>query len=62
MPTFLMKSYPQETERYLSEIKPSKKINYLISMENIYLFVFPDLITLSILHTEKLHCCGNITS
>ena len=28
----------------------------------IYLFIFPDLVTLSILHTEKLHCCRNITS
>ena len=29
----------------------------------IYLFVFPSLLTLSsILHTEKLHCCCNITS
>ena len=27
-----------------------------------YLFVFPGLVTLSILHTEKLHCCRNITS
>ena len=28
----------------------------------IYLFVFPGLVTLSIIHTEKLHCCRNITS
>ena len=28
----------------------------------IYLFVFPGLVTLSILHTEKLHCCRNIRS
>ena len=26
------------------------------------LFVFPGLVTLSILHTEKLNCCRNITS
>ena len=28
----------------------------------ICLFVFPGLVTLSILHPEKLHCCRNITS
>ena len=28
----------------------------------ICLFVFPGLVTLSILHPEKLYCCRNITS
>ena len=28
----------------------------------IYLFVFPGLVTLSILQTENLHCCRNVTS
>ena len=38
-------------------------LNYFIFIYlSIYLFIFPCLPTLSILHTEKIHCCRNITS
>ena len=35
---------------------------FIYSFIFIYLFVFPGLVTVSILHTEKLHCYRDITS
>ena len=35
---------------------------HLFTVNFIYLFVFPSLVTLSIPHAEKLHCCRNKAS